>query len=130
MRNETPFQRLERLTLQAQAMRERQAELKRLGRPKHQCPPHKLDDQFSKLMAVLERVAPANIAPIPIAFMQEDGQWSVDIHVRIRGVTEYEVTGTGDTLSDAIANAQRHLSQQTRNERQASLDSDTFTVAY
>ena len=134
MRTETREQRTERLTAQAAAMRARQAELRSLNgnrRTKHVCPETgTLDIQYKKLLAVLDRIAPANIASIPIAAMLEDGQWSVDVHVRIKGVTEYEITGTGEPLSDAITNAQRQLAHRSYNERKAKRDSQAYGLAY
>jgi hypothetical protein len=134
MRNETWEQRSERLIAQAAAMRERQAQKRATQgytRPKHVCPPNGvLDDQYEKLMAGLARVAPANIAPIPVAMMLEDGLWTVDVHVRIKGVTEYEVSGAGETLSDALTNAQRQLANRSTNERRAYRDTKVYSISF
>jgi hypothetical protein len=94
---------------------------------RHQKP---IDDQIEGLMAVLTTVAPANIAPIPVAIWQEDGKWNVEVHVRVRRVTEYEVCGTGVTLSDALANARRALANENVNVRQASINAETFGFTF
>lgn len=85
-----------------------------------------LDEQFEGLMTMLATVAPANIAPIPLAVWQEDGRWNVEVHVRIRRVTEYEVAGSGVTLSDALANAKRALAHEEQNTRQGRSNAETF----
>jgi hypothetical protein len=94
---------------------------------RHQKP---IDDQIEGLMAVLATVAPDNIAPIPVAIWQEDGKWNVEVHVRVRRVTEYEVCGTGVTLSDALANARRALANENVNVRQASINAETFGFTF
>jgi hypothetical protein len=94
---------------------------------RHQKP---IDDQIEALMTVLATVAPDNIAPIPVAIWQEDGKWSVEVHVRVRRVTEYEVCGTGATLSDALANARRALANENTNVRQASINAETFGFTF
>jgi hypothetical protein len=124
---ETEDARRARLVEQAANMRRRQAEKRNEA---HVCPPSETDAQLTRLQGVLNRVAPANIAPIPIAMMFEDGQWTVDINVRIRGVTDYEVSGSGESLAHALANAARTLAHQADNERRSTRDARVYGLAY
>lgn len=94
-------ERRKQLVQQAALMRERRAQKK----DAHACPPSGIDRQYKRLLGALDRHAVGNTAPIPVAAMLEDGVWSVDVHVRIPRVTEYEVTGTGDTFEEALRNA-------------------------
>ena len=48
-----------------------------------------------------------NIAPIPYASALEYGEdgsehWVVDIHVKVRRAVEFDLTGEGKTLADAL----------------------------
>lgn len=116
-----------RLVQQAKNMRARQVEKRTTG---HKCHPSETDRQLLKLEECLTRVAPANIAPIPIAMMFEDGRWTVDVSVRIKSVTDYEVSGTSESLANALVNARRTLSHQTDNERQSYQDAKTYGLSY
>ena len=79
---------------------------------RHVCPPSETDARLLHLYKMLEALACDNIAPIPIAMSLENDEWVVDVHVRIKGVTEYEVTGTGKTLADALQRATYYLSRE------------------
>lgn len=116
---ETPEARRERLQTHAEFMR-----LKRAAQ--HVCPPNKIDTQMQKLQDLLERVAPDNIAPIPISMAREEGRWKVDIHVRRKRITEYELTGESDELAGAIANARSMLSRVAGNEARGVHDASLY----
>jgi hypothetical protein len=65
----------------------------------------------------LDKIAPGNTAPVPIAAAMEhtdDGEpcWTVDVHVRIPGEAEYEVTGAGKTLCGALRRAYLGLNNE------------------
>lgn len=79
--------------------------------------PRTLDFEYTRLDALLNKIACDNIAPIPIAMALDEGKWTVDIHVKIKGVKEYEVTGTDAILSRAIQLAYRGLANQTNVNR-------------
>jgi hypothetical protein len=61
---------------------------------------------------MLTKYACDNMAPIPIAMALEDNQWTIDIHVRLPGITEYEITTFSENLAFAIANATNALGHQ------------------
>jgi len=72
---------------------------------------------LSALEARLEQVAPGNTADLPIAAAKErqpDGSfiWTVDIHVRIPRVTEYDVTGVGKSFAGALRRAYLGLNNE------------------
>lgn len=93
-------------------------------------------DTHAMIESKLAQVAPDNIAPIPIASAKErqpDGSylWNVDLHVKIRGVTEYDVQGTGPTLAAALRSAYLGLNneqQPWRKRRNDPLDRPGFTA--
>lgn len=73
-------------------------------------------------MALLEErlslIAPDNTAEMPIACAKErdvngEWAWTVDVHVRLPHVAEYEVTGVGRTLAAALRRAYLGLNSET-----------------
>jgi hypothetical protein len=123
---ETAEQRRQRLVEQAGRMRAAQALRRAEG---HKCPPSKTDAQLARLQDLLQRVAPDNIAPQPIGMMLEGDTWFVDVTVRIRGVTDYEVAGDGKTLADALAKARGNLANQEFNLNRAARDAARYGYA-
>lgn len=74
-------------------------------------------------MRVAER-APGNTAPFPISCSKQQDDlgnwvWVVDVHVRIPGVTEYEVTGSSTTFADALRRAYLGLNNEWNLRRTA-----------
>ena len=70
----------------------------------------------------LDRLAPGNTARVPIAAARElddtgEPAWTVDVHVRIPGVCEYDVTGVGHTLAGALRRAYLGLNNETNLRR-------------
>ena len=71
------------------------------------------DNEIMTMVALDRRMAelePRNTAPIPLSTSKElddTGQWVwvVNIHVRIPGVTEYEVEGSSPSYTDALRRA-------------------------
>lgn len=68
------------------------------------------DKTFALLAERLHLIAPDNTAPVPIACAMErdeegDLAWTVDIHVRVPYVTEYDVSAAGKTLTGALRRA-------------------------
>lgn len=88
--------------------------------------PHETQNQLTRLNKMLDRVAPANIASTPIAMMLENGIWTVDITVRIRGVTDYGVSGDGATLAAALSEACRALTNRAQNERESAASASRY----
>lgn len=127
VRKETDEARKQRLINQAVLIRAAQAKKKT---ERHVCKSGDIDEQYVRLLGRLRRVAPANIAPYPISMMWDinESQWLVDLHVRIEGITEYELTGVGATLASAIANANNAIIKQKFNERLAAKDKESFNV--
>lgn len=124
---ESKQERHDRLVLQAAAMRE-----KRANKQPHVCTPllSPTDRELHRLLNMLEKVAPDNIAPVPVATMLEAGRWTVDVTVRIKGVTDYDTEGSGESLADALAAATRNLSYRTFNERRAQNEARVYRLAY
>lgn len=65
----------------------------------------------------LDKLAPENAARVPIAAareLDENGEtvWTVDLHVKIPGVTEYDITGAGKTLTGALRRAYLGLNNE------------------
>lgn len=80
-------------------------------------PDYAISEQFARLLAKLNKVAQGNTAPIPLALNQEYDEagnlvWYVMIHVRIPGVTEYEVEAHAISLPDALSDTTYALSKQ------------------
>lgn len=72
---------------------------------------------IADLESRLDRLAPGNTARVPIAAAREvdengDQVWTVDLHVRIPGVTEYDITGAGKTLAGALRRAYLGLNNE------------------
>lgn len=76
----------------------------------------------------LARLAPDNTAPIPIAATKEDGRWTVDVHVRIPRVTEYEVAGSDTTLAGALRRAYLALNNEPHVREKADASNRRFGV--
>ena len=104
--SESVEERHARLVQHAKSMRETRA-AKRMAA--HKCPMSPLDAAYANLLLSLNRVAPGNIASMPIAMGMENGKWTVDISVRVPGITDYEVSTHGTTLDIAITNAAQYL---------------------
>lgn len=82
----------------------------------------------------LETLAPGNVAELPIAAAKQrtitgEYGWVVDIHVKIPGVTEYEVTGAGKTYAGALRRAYLGLNNETNLRRHAARANATFGIA-
>lgn len=82
--------------------------------------------QLQSLIDMINRIAPDNIAQNPIGMMLEGDIWSVDVHVHIKGTTEYEATGTSENLADAIVNTRKHLSKHSTLETYGRKDAARF----
>lgn len=57
-----------------------------------------------------------NVAPVPLSMTEEyrDGRivWVVDIHIKVRRVTEFDISTEGETLSDALRAAYLGLNNE------------------
>lgn len=75
----------------------------------------------------------ANVAPCPIAMTEEfrDGQtvWVVDLHIRVRRVTEFDISTEGSTLSEALRAAYLGLNNEAGLRLRASRANEAFGVA-
>lgn len=73
-----------------------------------------------------------NIAPVPFAEYQErrnDGLWwCVDIHIKVRRTTEFEVSAEGRTLSEALRKAYLGLNNEPVLTRKAANANALFGV--
>lgn len=75
-----------------------------------------------------------NCADVPFSEYQqrETGnilKWVVDIHVKVRRVTEFDVTGEGLTLSEALRRAYLALNNEPMVLKNAARTNSTFGVA-
>ena len=70
------------------------------------------EKQLTRLQWYLRTFAENNTAPVPIAMMLESGIWTVDVQVRLPGVTEYDITANHTSLARAIAHAASYLKRQ------------------
>lgn len=75
-----------------------------------------------------------NVAEVPFSMYQqrEEGnilKWVVDIHVKIKRVTEFEITGEGLTLSEALRRAYLGLNNEPMVLANAARGNATFGVA-
>lgn len=123
---ETPEDRKTRLTAQAAKMRAAQA-LKRTTQ--HTCPPSETDAQLTRLAHLLARHAPDNIAPIPVAMsLGADLQWTIDLHVRIAGDTEYELSEQSETFATAVRRAADRLTHQQDLRDRGARHAATFRI--
>jgi hypothetical protein len=91
--------------------------------------------EYARLVKKIEKYATGNTAPIPLAMNQEydkDGQlvWYVMIHVRLPGVTEYEVEASAITLPDALSHASRALGSQHLLRTGALRDGEVFGYTF
>lgn len=123
---ETPEERHSRLVEQAARMRAAQ----RQKRASHECAPSETDAQLARVERLMARHAPGNVAPIPIATAKEDGKWTVDLHVKIPRVTEYEVSSEGDSLADALARAATALTHQSDLRDRATRNAHAFGFSF
>jgi len=77
----------------------------------------------------LRDIAPNNTAPYPLEIVLDSrGIWTVDIHVRIPRITEYELTGVGETLLQALERAHWGLDRETENRKHADAANRKFGV--
>ena len=102
---EKPAERKNRLKARAEKEAQRRADIQNGSI-------YIIDFQMKKIERLLETFASANIAPIPIAIAKADGLWTVDIHVKLKRVIEYEITSEHESLATAIAHAAHGLSNQ------------------
>lgn len=74
-----------------------------------------------------------NIATIPfsavIELRDEGPVWVVDLHVKVTRVTEFEVSGEGPTLAEALRRAYLALNNQPMVLRHAASSNEAFGVA-
>lgn len=84
------------------------------------------------ILARMEKFGP-NVADIPFSEYQERRGsaciWVVQLHVKVRGVTEFDVEGEGDTLAEALRRAYLGLNDETRILSTASIGNLAFGVA-
>lgn len=84
--------------------------------------------------AIIERMAQygENSATFPFTMyleMREEGAiWCVDIHVRVKRQTEFEVSSEGPTLGNALKRAWICLSNEPMRLRQAKAANDQFGI--
>lgn len=90
---------------------------------------------MAKLARRLADITPDNAAPVPFAVSHERDEetgkmvWRVDLHVHIRGVTEYDIEGWSDiSLSDALRRAYIGLCSETRLRSFADASNARFGV--
>lgn len=88
---------------------------------------------IADLEARMDRLAPGNTARVPIAAARElddtgEPAWTVDVHVRLPGVCEYDVTGVGRTLAGALRRAYLGLNNE-QNLRRLTSKAGQFMVA-
>jgi len=98
--------------------------------PPHRCPQGPTDKALLRLLYLIDRYARDNIAPLPITMELEGDTWTVDITVHIPRVCEYEVTGEGETLSDALSNANKRFSHQYILRQQSDKDAEDFLLTH
>ncbi len=89
---------------------------------------------LAALEARLHSLAPGNTSPMPISSskQQDDNSiwfWSVDLHVKIPHVTEYEVTGVGRTFTAALRRAYLGLNNEQNVRRMAHAANAAFGVS-
>lgn len=75
-----------------------------------------------------------NVAAVPFSMYQERDhgnilKWVVDIHVKVRRVTEFEITGEGPTCGEALRRAYLALNNQPMVLKNAARTNSTFGVA-
>jgi hypothetical protein len=74
-----------------------------------------------------------NIAPVPYSCVVERrGEamvWVVDLHVKVKRVTEFEVTGEGATLEEALRRAYLSLNNERMIRSRAAATNEAFGVA-
>lgn len=95
------------------------------------------DWEISNTLSILaERMSHfgENIAPIPICMTQEareDGSlvWVVDLHIKVRGKTEFDMSAEGETLSAALRSVYLGLNNERGLVRRAAEANLAFGVA-
>lgn len=99
---ETPDQRRSRLVAHAAKMR--------AARGKKTTILHStgLSLQLERTTRLMNRLAPDNMAPMPMAMALEGNTWTVDLHIRTRD-KEFEGNAEAKELEDALASARRGL---------------------
>jgi hypothetical protein len=93
-------------------------------------------NEISTVQAMVDRLAalaPNNAAPIPMSVTLERDDlgrlvWVTDIHVHIKGVTEYEVQGVHETYTGSIRRAYLGLSNEPNQRRLAATANAHFKV--
>jgi len=124
---ETFDERRTRLVNQMATARAAQAEKRKHA---HVCPSNDLDMAYSKLMKRMAKYAPNNAAMLPITTSLDGGIWYVDLHVHLKGVIEYGIEATGDTLCDALTNASKRLSRQSDIRNEANHERTLFDLTF
>lgn len=74
----------------------------------------------------------ANIAPVPFSSYIENRNgeeiWCVDLHIKVKRLTEFEINVEGKTLSEALKRAYIGISHEPLNLRAAARSNETFGV--
>jgi hypothetical protein len=88
---------------------------------------------LAALEARLQSLAPGNVSDMPISSAKQKDDngswaWTVDLHVRIPNVTEYEVTGVGRTFTGALRRAYLGLNNEQNVRRMAHAANAAFGV--
>lgn len=91
---------------------------------------------MSTLSAIHQRMTDfgANTAPMPVSMSQalnEGGElvWMVDLHIRVRGVTEFEISAEGATLAEALRGAYLGMNNRAGLIKNAQRANDAFGIA-
>lgn len=93
-------------------------------------------NELSTMVSLEERVAsraPGNTAEFPISIIRQQDDldrwvWVIDIHVRIPGVTEYEVTASDPSYPAALRKAYLGLNNEGNLRRNADAANAAFGV--
>jgi hypothetical protein len=92
-------------------------------------------DEGSVLTDIFARMSGygANIAAIPYTcYLERRGEtlfWVVDLHVKVSRVTEFEVSGEGPTLQEALRRAYLALNNEPMVLSRAAKSNEAFGVA-
>lgn len=86
------------------------------------------------LEARLQELAPDNISELPLAMSKErlaDGSFTygIHLHVKVRGVTEYDVEAYAKTFAGALRRAYLGLTSEAKLRRQANHANAQFGIA-
>lgn len=93
----------------------------------------KFEPTLKALEERLRRLAPSNTASVPLTITAEPGPrgewiWTVDIHVRLPRVTEYEVTAVGTSVDEAIRRAYLGLNNEALIRKRNDVSNRRFGV--